>query len=136
MRDADHHALVQRYCDAFERGDVAALDDLIDPNVVDNNAYESQQAGIEGYREFFRLWKAAFPDLKVKLEMTVSQGDLVAYRWIGSGTHLGHYHEHPPSGRSVRFSAIAISRIRDGRIVDDWTELDNLGLLKQLGVID
>ncbi len=135
MNNDDHRALIQRYCDAFEQGDVAALDELLDPNVVDNNAYEGQQAGIEGYREFFRLWKSAFPDLKVSLDMTISQGDLVAYRWTGTGTHLSHYHEHPPSGRPVRFSAIAISRIRDGRIVEDWTELDNLGLLKQLGAL-
>jgi len=131
----DHRAIIQRYCDIFEQGDLDAIDEIVAPAVIDHGAYKGQQAGIEGYREFFKLWKTAFPDLKLELEMTISQGDLVAYRWTGTGTHLGPYHEHPPSGRPVRFTAISISRIRDGKIVEDWIELDNLSLLRQIGAL-
>ncbi len=131
-----NRALIQRYCDAFERGDIAALDDLVDPDVVDNNAYEGQPRGIEGYRAFFRLWHEAFPDLKLTLDLTISESDLIAYRWTASGTHLGVYQGYPPTGRAVRFSAISINRIRDGRIVEEWIELDGLGLLRQIGAIE
>ena len=132
MSEDRHREIVRRYCEAFERGDIDALDGLVHPEVVDHGAYEDQQAGIEGYRQFFRLWKDAFPDLRLDLELTICEGDLVAYRWHGAGTHLGPFHNHPPTGRRVRFSAISINRIRDGLIVEEWVEVDNLGLLRQI----
>jgi len=131
----DHRDLIQRYCDCFARGDLDALDELVAPDVIDHGAYPDQPAGIEGYREFFTLWKTAFPDLKLELELTISQDDLVAYRWVGTGTHLGPYHGYQPTGRPVRFTAISISRIRDGKIAEEWIELDQLGLLRQIGAV-
>lgn len=132
----NHRDLIQRYCDAFERGEVDALESIVHPDVVDHSAYEAQQPGIEGYRQFFRLWNDAFPDLKFNIEMTVQQDDVVAYRWTASGTHLGQYHEHPPTGRTFQVSGISINRIKGGRIIEEWVEIDHLGLLQQLGLVE
>ena len=132
---SDHLSLIQRYCDAFERGDVDRLDELVHPDVIDHNAFDEQSSGIDGYREFFKVWNIAFPDLRMSLDLTVSEDDLIAYRWTASGTHRGPYHGHPPTGRSVRFSAIAVNRIRDGLIAEEWIEIDNLGLLRQIGAV-
>jgi steroid delta-isomerase-like uncharacterized protein len=132
MTSDGHIQLIHRYCAAFAQGNVGALEELIHPEVVDHSAYEGQPVGIEGYRHFFRLWKRAIPDLKLELELTLSEGDLIAYRWHATGTHLGPYLDHPPSGNAVRFSAISINRVRDGLIVEEWVEIDQLGLLQQI----
>jgi predicted ester cyclase len=41
----------------------------------------------------------------------------------------------PPTGKQVTSSAIAICRIADGKIVEEWSQVDLLGMLQQLGVI-
>jgi predicted ester cyclase len=66
----------------------------------------------------------------------VAEGDLVAFRWIGRATHLGRYHEIEPTGRSMTVTAISVSRVRDGRICEDWIEFDEFGLRRQLGAFD
>jgi predicted ester cyclase len=40
-----------------------------------------------------------------------------------------------PTGKQVRASGISIVHIRDGRIVEMWTNVDFLGLMQQMGAI-
>lgn len=136
MSLAENKALIRRYCELFAVGDIDALPEIVAPDVIDHDAYEGQQSGIEGYRQFFLLWKNAFPDLQLEIDFMVAEGDLVAYRWIARGTHLGRYHEIEPTGRPVTVSNISVSRVRDGRVCEDWIEFDEAGLLRQLGALD
>jgi hypothetical protein len=82
----------------------------------------------------------AFPDLHVVAEETilVAEGDLVARRLTGEGTHMGAYVDpifgtFPPTGKTVRWNAVNIYRIVDGKIVDNWAHVDVVGLVRQLG---
>jgi steroid delta-isomerase-like uncharacterized protein len=125
-------AVIRRYFELWNAGNIDGLVEIIAPDVVDHSAYEGQATGIEGYREFFTLWKTAFPDFVAVADQLVAEGDLVAYRWHQDGTNLGAYHDLPPTGRRVRFTAISISRIRDGKIVEDWINFDEAGLRRQI----
>ena len=40
-----------------------------------------------------------------------------------------------PTGKQVTVTGITISRIADGKIAEEWTNWDTLGMLTQLGAI-
>ncbi len=128
--------IVRRYLDAWERFDLDALDGIIAPDVIDHMAYEGQQTGIEGYRQFFTMWRDAFPDLHTDIHDTIVDDDKVAVRWTATGTHRGEYDGVAPTGKRVSFSAISLMRIENGRIVEEWVNQDTLGLLQQLGAVE
>jgi predicted ester cyclase len=56
-------------------------------------------------------------------------------QFTASGTQRGEIMGVPATGRTVTLNGINVFRIRDGRIVERWGRLDDLGLLSQLGLI-
>jgi len=92
--------------------------------------------GIEGARQFAATFREAFPDLQNTLEDMVAEGDRVAMRFRGSGTHLGETEAFgSPTGKRMEITGITIKRLSDGKIVEAWTNFDALGMMQQLGVI-
>jgi predicted ester cyclase len=85
------------------------------------------------------LLRGAIPDLKVTLEDQIAEGDRVASRWTGSGTHGGELRlpsgPVPPTGRPIEFAEIRIDRFVDGRIVESWFIPDRMTLWQQLGIL-
>ncbi len=79
---------------------------------------------------------AAFPDLEVETHVLIAEGDLVAGRFTGRGTHLGLFQGVPPTGRSWSAGCTGIYRVEDDRIAEAWVNWDLLGLLEQLGAIE
>lgn len=65
----------------------------------------------------------------------IAEGDWVAIRYTGHGTHQGELMGIPPTGKEVTASAVMTLRIVDSRIVEDWLDGDKLGILQQIGVI-
>ena len=81
--------------------------------------------GLEGVRASTALYRALFDNLAFDVVDQVSEGDRVASRWVLKGTNRR---------RNVQLQGITISRLRDGRIVEDWNGFDSLELLRALGV--
>ncbi len=80
--------------------------------------------GLEGTRQSVDLYKAVLDDMEVKVEEQIVEGNRVTSRFVVTG-RSGH--------RRVRFNGITISRFENGKIVEDWSVTDTLGLLRQLG---
>jgi predicted ester cyclase len=81
--------------------------------------------GLEGARRSVDLYKSLLPDMAIRVEEQTVDGDLVASRFVVTGTSYG---------RRVRFSGITLSRFEGGLIVEDWSVTDTLGMLRQLGL--
>lgn len=79
-------------------------------------------------------WRAAFPDLRVSVDLIVAEGDLVAVRWTARGTNTGTGNGIPATGRRAEVSGTTVFRFANGEIAEEWTSGDTLGLLKQLGL--
>ena len=79
-------------------------------------------------------WRAAFPDLTMNVDLIVAEGDLVAVRWTARGTNTGEGNGIPATGRKVEVSGTAIFRFEDGKIAEEWTAANTIGLLRQLGL--
>jgi steroid delta-isomerase-like uncharacterized protein len=79
------------------------------------------------------LFRAAFPDWRSTVEDLIAADDMVVHRFTARGTHRGELMHIPATGRAVALSGINIFRLRDGKIVERWGVLDQLGFMQQLG---
>ena len=119
--DRDHaREALERVC---ARGDFHAARDYYSPDFIDH-VNEMEYRGQEGIRRSVGLYLLVFTDLRIRVEDQIVEGDRVVSRWTAEGTNRG---------RRIRLPGITISHLADGRIVEDWTSSDNLGLLRQLG---
>lgn len=127
------HIAHQAVEEGFNRGNYSALDDLFSPN------YREHQFGLkptlEGLKDDIRSLRAAFPDFRLTIEETVTQGDAVWMRGTARGTHLGPFMGMPPTGKSFAVQVFDSVIIADGKIVDHWGVPDRFHLMKQLGAI-
>jgi predicted ester cyclase len=126
----DGRKLVVQYIEAvFNRGDLAAMP-----------TYLAGEAFMVGVRELVERWRTAFPDFHEEIQAAYQDGDRVISVSALSGTHLGALRSSigiiKPTGRSVRWSRIAVRRLQDDRFADGFFEEDEVGLLKQLGVLE
>ena len=90
---------------------------------------------IEMHRQFGLSTYDAFPDLIRPVEDIVATEEKAVVRWTSTGTHLGSYFGHAPTGNRLSTSGITIFRIADGKVVEEWIQSDMLGLLQQAGVM-
>jgi steroid delta-isomerase-like uncharacterized protein len=81
-------------------------------------------AGTEGLKQLISAYRTAFPDLKVTLDDIFAEGEMVAFRWSVSGTHLGDWLGIPPTGNHVTATGITLFRIASGKVIESWTSID------------
>ncbi len=124
-----------RYHDAWNSGDIDALDGIMAPDVVNHSQLPGQPDGVEGFKQALGWMRSGVPDLQITIDATVADGEMVATRWTGSGTHTGVLMGIPATGKSVTVSGIDICRVSDERIVEYWQELGMLSMLQQVGAI-
>jgi len=91
--------------------------------------------GLEGFQHFASAFLTAFPDVHTSIEDQIAEGNTVVTRWTSRGTNSGSLFGMPPTGKSAAITGISIDRVASGKIVESWDELDQLGMLQQLGVI-
>jgi steroid delta-isomerase-like uncharacterized protein len=90
--------------------------------------------GRAGVRPKIEALRSAFPDLRFLLEALIGEGALVAARSVWRGTHTGAFQGIAATGKEVQVAAMDFYRIEEGRVVEHWDNVDQLGLLRQLGV--
>jgi steroid delta-isomerase-like uncharacterized protein len=120
----------------FTKGDLGAVDEYLAEDFVNHDPPLGVTADREGIRGAAAMFRAAFPDWHSEPDILVGEGDLVVEHFTASGTQQGEILGAPASGRTVTFPGINIWRIRDGRMVERWGRLDELGLLRQLGLVN
>lgn len=89
---------------------------------------------VEGLAEA-KGWRAAFPDLNMTVDKLLAEQDLVAVRWTARGTNTGSGNGLPATGRSVQINGTTLFRMAEGRIAEEWTCANSLGLMRQLGML-
>jgi steroid delta-isomerase-like uncharacterized protein len=136
-RTAFNKQLVEAFIqDLFTKGDLEAVDHYLDPGYVDHDPpLPGIPDGREGMRQVGAAMRQALPDWHSEVEQLVAEADLVVERFTASGTHLGELMGVPATGRTIVLPGINIFRIEGDRIVERWGRLDDLGLLRQLGLV-
>lgn len=137
MSTEENKKLVHRFFDEFwNRGDFTKADEIM---ANDYTVYPLGSAtpitSAEAVRGFILSMRAAFPDLHIRMDDMLLDGDEAAVRSTVKGTHLGEYVGAPPTGKPVTVESISIIRFANGRIVEAWSASDNLSLMQQLGLM-
>lgn len=135
-RSAANTAVVAAFIDElFSAGDLTAIDRYLDPAMVNHNPPLGAPAGPEGLRQAATMMRTGCPDWHSDRLHMVAQDDLVAEHFVASGTHTGPLFGVEPTGATLTLAGINLFRVRDGRIVERWGCLDELGMLRQLGLV-
>lgn len=136
MSVEDNKSLVRRfYEEVWDRGSTDFAYEVFAADYVRHDLRATDALpGPEGQKKIADAFRAAFPDLRVTVDLIVGEGDYVVGRWTATGTHTGTWGAVAPTGRQARFSAVNIYRFKDGKVAEIWNHRDDLGLAEQLGV--
>jgi len=135
MSTEANKTLVRRYRDIHNSNNLAALDEIVDANIISHNGLPGLPPGLEGGKMAHMAFSAAFPDGHVATEDLVAEGDKVVERFSFRGTNTGSFLGAPATGKQVTATGVAISRIANGKIVEHWGENDTIGVMQQLGLM-
>jgi len=134
--EAENKAQFRRsYEEMFNQGNLAVVDELIAPDFVNHEALPGKNRGPESMRGLITWLRSAFPELHFTIEELVAEGDTIVGRVTMSGTHLGPFQGIPPTGRSFQQAQVHFVCFRDGKGIEHRAVRDDLGLMRQLGVI-
>jgi steroid delta-isomerase-like uncharacterized protein len=128
--------IVRAFIDGlFTDGDLGAVDTYLARDFINHDPPFGASADREGMRSAAAMLRAGFPDWHSELHQLVAEGDIVVERFTASGTHRAEVMGVAATGRTVSLPGINIFRLRDGQIVERWGRLDDLGMLRQLGLV-
>lgn len=136
MTDPKRTVITRYFEELFNEGKLELADELLHPDYVNHSpGTPDLPRGRDGVKLVVAALRRAFPDLRYTLDDVVVGDDAVAVRATMSGTHRGDLFGLAPTGRCVRVAVMQIERFRDGRIVAHHRITDDLGMMRQLGVV-
>jgi len=135
MADANKR-IIQRLVEEPWTGNFDVIDEFIAPDYVGHDPSEQEPTrGADGVKEFIERYRSAFDGVRLTVDDQFAEGEKVATRWTGRGTHTGEIAGIAATGKDVTVTGLTISRFAGGKVVEEWTTWDTLGMLVQLGVI-
>jgi len=131
----DNATIARRwYQEVWDLGHIEAADDMASPDCkLYGHAPGNAPVGLQEFKEFAHSIRAAFPDVKIIVEQTVSEGDRCVVRWRSEMTHMGVFMGAAPTRQRVTVHGMSLIRFENGKIVEGWDNWDQLGLLTQIG---
>ena len=126
--------------DAFNAHDLGAFGETMADDVVQTAPGGMNSHGRDACMAFYGIWIEAFPDAHVDVPDVLITDDTAVEEGTFTGTHNGVFHtpmgDIPPTGRKVSWRQCHLLTVDDeGRFVDHDAIRDDLGLLRQLGVV-
>jgi steroid delta-isomerase-like uncharacterized protein len=91
--------------------------------------------GPEGFKQVINSFTDAFPDMQIQLLDIIAEGDKVVTRGSWKGTHMGTFMGLPGTSKKVETEYIDVWKLRDGKCIENWVQMDIAGLMQQLGMV-
>jgi len=129
-------ALVRRFYEEIDKGNIGVLDELIADDYIDHNPppFPGLADGREGLKQAFRIFQHATPGYH-RIEDQIAENDRVVTRLTSIGKHEGDLPGAPRTGNDLKLTSITIHRVVNGKLVEKWSEKDVMGFLQQIGVM-
>ncbi len=136
MSTKENKALVRRFYEEIDKGNLEAMDELVAVDYVDHNPppFRGLATGREGLKQAFKIFWEATPGSH-HIEEQIAEGDKVVTRLTAYGKHEGDLPGAPRTGHDLKMTSITIHRIANGKLAEKWSEKDVLTFLIQLGVV-
>jgi predicted ester cyclase len=136
MTIEDNKALVRRFYEEIDKGNLAAMDELVAEDYIDHNPppLPGLAPGRKGLKQAFEIFWEATPGYH-HIEDQIAEGDKVVTRLTSYGKHQGDLPGAPRTGNEMKMTSITIHRIANGKLVEKWSEKDMISLLQQIGMM-
>ena len=137
MSVEENKAIIRRYIEVgWSTGDMTAVAEAVHPDY--HRDQPNMVMPVESEKDLEQLigmYRAGIPDLDIRIQHIVAEADWVVTRVTCRGTHTGELAGIPPTGASLAFTASDIFRMVDGQVIESWHNVDDLGLLQQIGIV-
>jgi steroid delta-isomerase-like uncharacterized protein len=135
MSPEENKALVRRFYEEIDKGNLDAMDELVAEDYLDHNPPPFPvAAGREGLKEAFRIFWKATPGTH-RIDDQIAEADRVVTRLTCLGKHEGDLPGVPRTGKDLKMTSITIHRIENGRLAEKWSEKDMIPFLQMMGII-
>jgi predicted ester cyclase len=142
MSAANKELVRRHFEELWNRRDLAVADELMAKDYLEHAVAPFGQAepgrvdGPTAMRQTAEWLLAQFPDLQMRIEAIVAEGDLVAVRVLSEGTNLGPLNGVvPPTGKRFAARQSHWFRVEGGRLAEHWATREDLVAMLQLGVV-
>lgn len=128
-------AMKRFYDDVVNKGNLKLIDELVTADFIEHEEMPGMKPGREGVKEFFTMFRAAFPDLQFQVNDMVAKGDKVWVYITIRGTHKGQFMDMAPTGKTIEVKGFDIIRFVNGKAVEHWGLTDSMTMMMQLGAM-
>ena len=135
MATEENKAIVRRWVEAFNEGNVDAVDELVTDSYVRHDPNSPDVRGPEEEKQLISMYRSAFPDLRFTIEDMVAEDDKVCIRVGISATHKGELLGIPPTEKQLTFTAMELYRLAGGKIDEQWVNVDTLSMMQQIDAV-
>jgi predicted ester cyclase len=125
---------VHRAIARFNAKDLEGYLEMFDKAVVFHGLSRRLKPGVGGLRDYYKVLRDGFPDMRLASEDVIAEGEKIANRYTFYGTHKGEYMGIAPTSKLVISAGMVIHHFRGGKCVETWQSTDALGFMTQLGV--
>ncbi|OGU70759.1 MAG: hypothetical protein A2V93_07680 [Ignavibacteria bacterium RBG_16_34_14] len=134
---ARNKAALMKIYEAFETGNTDSLDNYIAEDAMDHalDTMITKKQGLAGIKDLFRAHHTSFPDTKITVNAIGTSGDTLLAYYTFTGTNSGMMMGMPATNKSVKVDGVDIVVFKDGKAVEHWEVTDQLGMMKQLGIM-
>jgi steroid delta-isomerase-like uncharacterized protein len=132
MSSEENKRLIRYFFEGVNARDMTAFE-LFVPDAIHHNPFPGTPPGREGNMQGMLLLFEAFPDWQTTIEDLIAEGDKVVVRMTQRGTHQGTFFGLAATGKQVSVAGIAIFRLRNGQIVEEWLITDQLNAIQHIG---
>jgi steroid delta-isomerase-like uncharacterized protein len=135
----ENEQVIRRWFDeVWNQGSEGSIDELFAADGVAhglNDADGQPLRGPENFKVLQRAFLAAYPDLKITVEDTITEGDKIAARCTVRATHTGDGLGLTPTNQPIEFTGLTFVEIKDGQIIEAWNEFDFMKMYSQVGAL-
>lgn len=135
MSTESNKAVIQRFRDALDAGDLDGAMAVFAPHAIIHMSSSPEPLSLEEFKQLGQALLSGFTHSTSTVEAMIAEGDKVVSRLTFRGNHTGDMMAIPPTGASVTISEMIIDRLADGKIVESWRLFDQMAMMQQLGVI-
>lgn len=129
-----HAAIIHRfYEDCLNKNHLDLMPELFSENVV-NHSGNNSQTGLAAFEQGVQRVRGMFPNGQFTVDDVVSSGDKAAVHWTMTATHTAPVAGVAPTGKPITNHGIVFYRFENGKISELWVQVDQIGVLQQLGV--
>ncbi len=121
--------------DAWNGGQLEAVDGLVSGDChFHDPVFPSMSPGANSLKQHIRMFRKAFPDLRLSIDDMIAERNEVVVHWTMRGTHHHAFLGMAPTNRAVSVSGTTINRIEHRKVVEQWSDWNLLSLMEQLGL--